>query len=73
MQSQSVLNNARKTVNKYVRRKIRCMHRATFINYAFNANQHHFNNRDGVHLSDEGSDILVGDFQAAVTLVTNAY
>ena len=72
MQSQAALNRVRKTVNKYARRKIRRMHRASFIAHVFNVKQHHFYHRDGVHLSDEGSDILIGDFESAISLVTSA-
>ena len=47
------------------------MYWASYIEHNFNVQQHHFYQRDGIHLSDEGTDILIGDFEAAVNLATN--
>lgn len=69
--SQSALNKVRKTINKHARRRIRRMYWASYIEHNFNVQQHHFYQRDGIHLSDEGTDILIGDFEAAVNLATN--
>ncbi|XP_041464259.1 uncharacterized protein LOC121415177 isoform X2 [Lytechinus variegatus] len=63
--SQAAIDNVRKSVNKYAKRRIRRMHNASFINHMFNCHEHWYFNRDGIHLSDEGSDILINDFKRA--------
>nr|XP_054760687.1 uncharacterized protein LOC129266955 [Lytechinus pictus] len=63
--SQATIDNIRKSVNKYAKRRIRRLHNSSFINHIFNCHEYWYYNRDGIHLSDEGNDILISDFKRA--------
>lgn len=66
--SQSAIDKVRKSLNKYGRRKIRRMHNASFIMHNFIAQEHQYFNRDGIHLSDSGCDILIQSFATAARM-----
>ena len=69
--SQVAINNVRKGVNKYARRRVRRMHSGSFIGHNFNVQEHWYFHRDGVHLSDEGCDLLMENFASAVRFALN--
>ena len=69
--SQVVINDVRKGVNKYARRRVRRMCSGSFIGHNFNVQEHWYFHRDGVHLSDEGCDLLMENFASAVRFALN--
>ncbi|XP_038056044.1 uncharacterized protein LOC119728036 [Patiria miniata] len=64
--SQVKIENVRKSLNKYAKRRVLRIANASFISHSFATHEHRYFRRDGVHLSDAGSDILIGDFMLAV-------
>lgn len=71
--SQVVINDVRKGVNKYARRRVRRMCSGSFIGHNFNVQEHWYFHRDGVHLSDEGCDLLMENFASAVRFALNLW
>ncbi|XP_063967040.1 uncharacterized protein LOC135156950 [Lytechinus pictus] len=63
--SQEALDGVRKSLNKYARRKLARMSDTTIIKHEFDPTIHSLFNRDRVHLSDSGSDILIDSFRTA--------
>ncbi|XP_063957453.1 uncharacterized protein LOC135154608 [Lytechinus pictus] len=58
---QAAIDNVWKSVNKYT----------SSVTHKFNTQEHWFYHRDGIHLLDEGSDILFGDFKRTRKVALN--
>ena len=63
--SQRALNGVRKSLNKYAKRRLARMMNTSVIEHEFDSANHSLFNRDGVHLSDTGADILINNFKEA--------
>ena len=64
--SQVAIDNVWKNMNKFAKRRILRIPQASFMSHKFDTHEHKFYCRDGIHLSDAGSDVLIGDFATAV-------
>ena len=64
--SQVAIDNIRKSLNKFAKRKVLKLLNASFVSHNFDTHEHKYFVRDGIHLSDTGSDILIEDFAWAV-------
>lgn len=61
--SQPALDKCRKNINRYAKSRIKRMFRASYLQHRFHSQDHELFHRDGVHLSDRGNELLIGDFE----------
>ena len=64
--SQEALEGVRVSLNNYARRQANRMGNASVIIHDIDRSNHNMFIRDGVHLSDQGSDILIASFALAI-------
>ena len=64
--SQEALEGVRLSLNRYARRQTKHVGNASVIQHDIDRANHNLLVRDGIHLSDQGSDILIGNFEDAV-------
>ena len=64
--SQEALEGVRVSLNNYARRQTNGMGNASVIIHNIDRSNHNMFIRDGVHLSDQGSDILIASYALAI-------
>ena len=64
--SQEALEGVRVSLNNYARRQANRMGNASVTIHDIDRSNHNMFIRDGVHLSDQGSDILIASFALAI-------
>ena len=64
--SQKALESVRKSLNKFAWRQVKLIGNASLIRHDIEPTNHQLYNRDGFHLSDQGSDILITNFELAI-------
>ncbi|XP_071481802.1 uncharacterized protein [Diadema antillarum] len=64
--NQDALEGVRISLNNYARRQTKRMGNASIIMHNIARSNHQMFIRDGVHLSDQGSDILIADLALAI-------
>lgn len=63
---QDAMDGVRKSLNKYARRLIARLPNASVIAHQLDPSNHSLFLRDGVHLSDRGSDAFIDNFQEGI-------
>lgn len=63
--SQEAMDGVRKSLNKFAKRRISQMVNTSMIVHNIDTKEHSLFHRDGIHLSDVGSDMLIDKFESA--------